>query len=256
MPSLPHLRSCTPRFSLLNSTSLTPNKPLASSVYVHVLEGFFRHQRSISGTPIFPFRLTMACRFRGLCRPSSQARRRPSGCPESRTARAGSSGRRIAGSSSLGPATGPPGGIPDAVATRGQSAQPKLPVPVRDGPDGDGPEPRRNGQHEDQSGGGGNRVQHRAFLGVGRGEIDPCTHVKPETEATRRDDAAKRHWRCRRCTRSDFRSTSKLARGVYPSWRAPGFGAKYDLVLGVDNACLALFAFNILHDVRLVTSLE
>ena len=84
----------------------------------------------------------MVGRFRGLCRPSSQARRRPSGCPESRTARAGSSARRMAGSSSLrGPRHGPPGSIPDAVATRGQSAQPKLPVPVRDGPDGDGPEP-------------------------------------------------------------------------------------------------------------------
>lgn len=49
----------------------------------------------------------MACRFRGLCRPASQARRRPSGCPESRTARAGPSGTTDSSSPSRGLRHGP-----------------------------------------------------------------------------------------------------------------------------------------------------
>ena len=57
-------------------------------------EGFSATYGSHQGRPFSPSVFTMACRFRGLCRPSSQARRRPSGCPESRTARAGSSVRQ------------------------------------------------------------------------------------------------------------------------------------------------------------------
>jgi hypothetical protein len=94
------------RGSSLYSALLTP-KPPASSVYVRVPEARCPHTRSIPVTSL-SLLSHYGVSIQGPCRPASQAQRRPSGCPESRTAGAGlSAGETIESSSaSHGPRHG------------------------------------------------------------------------------------------------------------------------------------------------------
>ena len=164
------------RGSSLYSTLLTP-KPPASSVYVRVPEARCPHTRSIPVTSL-SLLSHYGVSIQGPCRPASQAQRRPSGCPESRTAGAGlSAGETIESSSaSHGPRRGGrQGALPMGLRVAVHYLSPLLALQVRlcpeEAPADNGPRP-----HEERPGRGSEWRRRQAsrtasaFLGVG-GEI-------------------------------------------------------------------------------------